>query len=93
MGAFHVHILFCCGEINISSCELSLHALQKGGWGGRKRKNLNPCHALPLKIQTWGVVEIGVSWDAGTRSFSIVMKCLRESRKGPPGKCTRDDKK
>jgi hypothetical protein len=90
MGAFHIHILFCCDKINISSCELSLHVFAKGGGG---RKNLNPCHALPLIIQTWGVVDIGVSWEAGTRSFSIVMKCLRESRKGPPGKCTRDDKR
>jgi hypothetical protein len=33
---------------------------QRGG----ERENLNPCHALPLKIQTWGVVEIGVSCKA-----------------------------
>jgi hypothetical protein len=50
----------------------------QGRWGCEK-ENPNPCHALPLKIQTWGVVEIGVSCKArkGTRSFSIVMKCSR----------------
>jgi hypothetical protein len=75
--AFHVHIMFHYDKIDISSCRFSLHALAREG--GCEKENPNPCHALPLKIQTWGVVEIGVSCKArkGTRSFSIVMKCSR----------------
>ncbi len=94
--AFHVHIMFRYDEIN-TSCQFSLHTLAR--WGGEgeggAKENPNPCHALPLKIQRWGVVEIGVSCKArkGTWSFSIVMKCLRESRKGPLRKCTRDDRR
>jgi hypothetical protein len=80
---FRVHILFHYDRINTSSCKLSLHAVAKVR-GERERENPNPCHTLPLKIQTCRVMEIGVSREArkGTQSFSVVMKCLRESRKG-----------
>ncbi len=50
--AFHIHILFHYDKIDTSSCKLSLHTLAKGGEGGGERDNLNPCCALPLKIQT-----------------------------------------
>jgi len=60
--SFHIHFLFHYDGIDTSFRELSLHALAKGGGGGGKeRENPSPCPALPLKIQTWGVVEIGVS--------------------------------